>query len=253
MRPTVSGCGGGTGSSAMRTSQCRTGRPTQTSSTAASAPEAAGRTVSPGPSESRASEIVVSGTPTSRKRDRQARFGQAVDRKHDVVREPRGRERRRELAAQVRRDRLGAVEDDANGGADRARPPWPRRGDLQVMHVAEVRRAGDRRRDARWPWPSTARAAARTAPSASASARRRPPAAPGGSRSAPCRASGHPRQAGIAFGGADPGRDGVDVGHQVAMREHDALGLAGRPRRILDERDVVRRGRMKDAGMRECR
>ena len=53
----------------------------------------------------------------------------------------------------------------------------------------------------------------------------------------------HPRQRRIVRRGtADAGEDGVDVGDQVAMRQHDALGRAGRAGRKLDEGDVVGTG-----------
>ena len=93
-----------------------TGRPTRTSSTASSAPVADRANDVARPERAARERLHRERRADLRKRDGEAGLGQAVHGKHHVGREARGRERREEFAAQVRRDRLGAVEDDANGG-----------------------------------------------------------------------------------------------------------------------------------------
>ena len=74
---------------------------------------------------------------------RERGFRQAVHRVHGVARELRGREPGEELIAQLHRDRLGAVENEPHGRQiqclHRALPQH-----LQIVFVAEVRRAQDR-------------------------------------------------------------------------------------------------------------
>ena len=99
--------------SAMRTSQCgdRLADAHELDGVVARRPA---RTASPGPSACARQRVDGKGRAGLRKRHGQARLGEAVDRKHHVRWEPRRRERREEVAAQVGGDRLGAIEDDAH-------------------------------------------------------------------------------------------------------------------------------------------
>ncbi len=183
-----------------------------------------------------------------RKRHGEARLGQPIDGEHDVGSEARGRERRRKLAAEIGGDRLGAVEDDT----DRREVELRRLGRivrLQVVHIAEVRRTGDRH-------PVFADLGQPQAGPPHEERRRHQPVFGASDHRHQVKADEshvvrqrHPRQAGIRRCGADTRTNGVDVGHQVAVREHYALGLAGRAGRILDESDVVGRGGDRRAGL----
>ena len=127
----------------------------------------------------------------------------------------------------------------------------------QVVHVAEVRRARHAHPVLATPSRATGRGVARTA-------------TVGMSQWSTSREQGrqvkadqahvvrqrHPRQARVVVAHAHALGDRVDVGREVAVREDHALGLAGRARRELDERDVVaarRDARCRDSRRPRCR
>ena len=184
------------------------------------------------------------------KRHGEARLGQAVYREHRIGTQLRGSQRCGELAAQVGGDWFGAVEDDPD------RRQVERGGSglvvrLQIVLVSEVGRTGNAD-------PMLAGLGEPQAGPAHEKRRRHQPVVDAReqwrqvkSDEAHVVRQWHPRQARIMGARSDRAGDRVDVGCQIAVRQDHALRLAGGAGRELNERDVVGRRTMLDAGHRD--
>jgi hypothetical protein len=165
---------------------------------------------------------------------------ETVHRIHGIARQAGGSEPRQELVAKLNRDRLRAVEDEPDAreiqSLDRALAEH-----LEVVLVAEVRRAEDARADAareRQPQQRPAdeelrRHEVRVDAVVEHDEMEADQPHVVGER--------HPGETDVILREPRRLRRAARVGDDVAVRQHHALGLAGRARGELDEGDVLGR------------
>ena len=168
----------------------------------------------------------------------QAGFGEAINRKHCRPRQPVWGHRAKEFFAQLHGYRFGAVKKNAHGLEIKCRG-FVGLECFQKVPVAEIRRAEDRCllfTGLREPQLGAAHECrGRHQVVRNVHDERRQVKA---DQSHVVRQR-HPAQPAVRFGEVDALRDRGNIREQIVVGERHAFRLAGRARRVLDERDVI--------------
>ena len=174
-----------------------------------------------------------------RKADGERGLCQTIDRKQGGALESRGREAAEKFFAQFDADRFGAVEDQPDARQieiiQRACAQH-----LEAMPVAEVGRAQHARAHLGGELQPQQRAADEQVRGHQMRRQAVGEHHQMKADQAHVMRQRHPRQADVILTNIDRGADAGDVGHQIGVREHHALGMAGRAGGELDEGHIFR-------------